>query len=401
MEDSRPPMRLRFESRLRTLAKDVDYPDENQDVVRVDEEQGRAAIADGVSSSIFARQWARILVEAALSGPPDTDDRDALARWLADLRAAWSRQIDVSRLAWFQRPKLREGAFSTLLYVQLVPSALGAGLPLTLGAGLPTPPSEGPEVSGGEGDLRSADRRGRETCAERGGELPDASWRLQGLAIGDSCLFLVRDGSVVRKFPIQAAVELQSDPMVLGSVDLNRDERLSFHRIDEPCRPGDLVVLCTDAIADWALRQEESGSPPRWEDHWERPESAWREEILAMRAERQIRCDDATLGRLRITTALGAGLPTPPLEGPEVSDVAGDLRSTDRRGQETYAEREETCAQREPDEDWGRRIRAFSERAAEGLSQRLARGVEKIRRVRKAAQSKIKDYLDQLREDDR
>lgn len=379
-------MRLRFESRLRTLAKDVDYPDENQDVVRVDEERGRAAIADGVSSSIFARQWAGILVEAVLSGPPDPDDRDALARWLADLRAAWSRQIDVSRLAWFQRPKLREGAFSTLLYIRLLPS----------------------------------------------GDDSEGSWRLQGLAIGDSCLFLVRDGSVVQRFPILTSAELQSDPMVLGSVDLNRDERLSFHRIEEPCRPGDLVVLCTDAIADWALRQEESGSPPCWEEYWERPESTWRDEILAMRTERQIRCDDATLGLLRITDralgaglppALGAGLPTPPVEGPEVSGGEGDLRSADRRGQETYAERDETCAERDetsaerepppvpeeppvappdsPDEDWVRRVRAFSERAAEGLSQRLARGVEKIQRVRKAAQSKIKDYLDQLREDDR
>jgi len=324
-------MRLRFESRLRTLAKDVDYPDENQDVVRVDEEQGRAAIADGVSSSIFARQWAGILVEAALSNPPDPDDRDALARWLADLRAAWSRQIDVSRLAWFQRPKLREGAFSTLLCVRLVPPALGEGLPPApfpaLGEGLPTPPSEGPEVSGGAGDLRSADRRGQETyaereetCAERGATCAEresgdseGSWRLQGLAIGDSCLFLVRDGTVVRRFPIVTSAELQSDPMVLGSIDLNRDERLSFHRIEEPCRPGDLVVLCTDAIADWALRQEESGSPPNWEEYWERPESTWREEILAMRAERHIRCDDATLGLLRITDqAIGADRPPAP-----------------------------------------------------------------------------------------
>ena len=95
MEDFGQHKRLRFEWRVLTLAKDADYPEENQDVFRVDDERGVAAIADGVSSSLFARQWARILVEAALEGLPDPDDRQALARWLAEHRAAWSRQIDV------------------------------------------------------------------------------------------------------------------------------------------------------------------------------------------------------------------------------------------------------------------------------------------------------------------
>ncbi len=257
MEDPGQHKRLRLEWRVLTLAKDADYPEENQDVVRVDDERGAAAVADGVTSSLFARLWARILVEAAVSGMPDPDDREALARWLAEHRAAWSRQIDVSRLAWFQKPKLREGAFSTLLAIRLVP------------------PGE---------------------AAQEG----EPTWRLQGLAIGDSCLFYVREGKLLRKFPIQTSAELDSDPLVLGSVDLNRDELLSFHRLDEPCRPGDLVVLCTDALADWALRLEESGNPPAWETYWATDPSAWREEILAMRAERQIRCDDTTLGLLRI-----------------------------------------------------------------------------------------------------
>jgi hypothetical protein len=258
MEDFGQHKRLRFEWRVLTLAKDADYPEENQDVFRVDDERGVAAIADGVSSSLFARQWARILVEAALDGLPDPDDRQALAHWLAEHRAAWSRQIDVSRLAWFQKPKLRYGAFSTLLCLHLLP------------------PGEGPQ----EGE---------------------PAWRLRGLAIGDSCLFHERDGKLLRKFPIQASAELESDPVVLGSVDLNRDELLQFHRLDEPCRSGDLVVLCTDAVADWALRLEESGSPPAWQTYWEMAPSAWQEEILVMRAQRQIRCDDTTLGLLRIT----------------------------------------------------------------------------------------------------
>ena len=55
-----------------------------------------------------------------------------------------------------------------------------------------------------------------------------------------------------------------------------------------------------------------------------------------------------------MSIALGAGLPTPPLVGPPVSPnsfevddhwtPAGDLRSSQRRGQQTRAEREHLLA---------------------------------------------------------
>jgi len=324
-----------------------------------------------------------------LEGMPDPDDRASLAEWLARLRAKWSGQIDVDRLAGFQKPKFRHGAFSTLLCVRLVP------------------PDE--SVASGE-----------------------ASWRLQAVAIGDTCLFHVREGRLLRKFPIQSSAELEDDPVVLGSVDLNRDDLFQFHRLDEPCQSGDLVVLCTDAIADWALRLEESGSVPAWETYWEMDPTAWKNGILAMRAEREMRCDDATLALLRITDreptvlhALCAGLPTPHTDGPKVSGGSGDLRSDDRRGQETCAEREcpepgqDTSAEpissepppvsdappvphpASPSEDWMRKIVTLSERATEGLAQGVARGVERLKKAGQAAQSKLKNYLDQMREDDR
>lgn len=382
MEDSGQHKRLRLDWRVLTVAKDADYPEENQDVVRVDDEHGAAAIADGVTSSLFARQWATILVDAATSAMPVPNDREALARWLAEHRAAWSRQIDVSRLAWFQKAKLREGAFSTLLAIRLVP-----------------PDEATPE--------------------------DEPTWRLRGLAIGDSCLFLVRAGKVLRKFPIQTSLELQSDPVVLGSVNLNRDELLEFRRLDEPCQAGDLMVLCTDAVADWALRLEESGNPPEWETYWDMDAPAWREKILSLRAEREIRCDDTTLLLLRIIdsalcaeSALCAGLPTPHIPGPEVSSSEGnatlqseasgsegDLRSADRRDQETRAERgpepPPVSPSASPAEDWVRKIKSLSEQTADGLAQGLARGMERIKQARQAAQSKLKDYLDRFREDDR
>jgi serine/threonine protein phosphatase PrpC len=257
MEDNPGLKRLRWQWRVLTVAKDADYPDENQDVVCVDGEHGAAAIADGVGSSLFARAWAAILVEAAVRDQPNPDDRQMLAAWLAELRAAWRRPIDVARLAWFQKAKLREGAFSTLLAVRLVP---------------PQPLSD--EV--------------------------EPAWRLQGMGIGDSCLFHLRGGRLLRKFPVQTSAELDHHPLVLGSVDLNRDEHLAFARFEEPCREGDLVILCTDAFADWALRQEEDGRAANWEEYWDMEATAWKERILSLRSEGEIRSDDTTLVMLRI-----------------------------------------------------------------------------------------------------
>ena len=65
-------------------------------------------------------------------------------------------------------------------------------------------------------------------------------------------------------------------------------------------QPGDLIVLCTDAVAQWALRSEESGRPPSWEDYWNMPERTWEEEILALRAARELRHDDTTLLLIRV-----------------------------------------------------------------------------------------------------
>jgi len=251
---------FRLDWRDFTLAKDPAFPHENQDAWRIDGPRGIAAIADGIATGIFCRPWARILTDAAVEDPPDFEDPAGLAGWLARQRAAWSRSLDTSKLAWYQRPKLREGAFATLLWVRFLPEQ-------------PASDSSDPAASCG---------------------------RLRGFAIGDSCLFLVRRGAVIRRFPIEVAAQMDDSPLVLGSVDLNRDGLLRFERFEEACWPEDLIVLCTDALAEWALRREESGRPPQWEDYWNMPERTWEEEILALRAARELRHDDTTLLLIRV-----------------------------------------------------------------------------------------------------
>ena len=362
MENLGRPIRLQLASRVLTLAKDADWPEENQDYCRVEEARGLAAMADGVASAIFSRLWARIVVEAAVEGLPDPDNREALARWLSARRDEWSRQIDVSRLAWFQKPKLREGAFSTLLYVRLVP------------------PEEAQEGN--------------------------RTWRLAGLAVGDTCLFYVREGEIVRKFPIQSAAELDRNPVVIGSIDLGRDDQVKFHRMEEPCQPGDLVVLCTDALADWALRLEESGQRPPWQTYWDMPQPAWEEEIKSLRSQREMRYDDTTLALLRVAdedsiaprpvavpaaeAATGpcqsaAAVPGPAAEPPPVP-AAGPVAPAESPS---------------PAEHWVQRIGEVSETMGRQLSERAAWAAERLKEAGQSARSALKKYLDKIRPDDR
>ena len=119
--------------------------------------------------------------------------------------------------------------------------------------------------------------------------------RLQGFAIGDSCLFHVRGRELVRSFPLHAASEFDADPLALGSLDLGRDRLMQFTALDELCYPEDLLVLCTDALAQWAMQREEAGTPPDWNAWWDMPESRWQAEIAEMRSAGQIRYDDTTL----------------------------------------------------------------------------------------------------------
>ena len=108
-----------FDYRAFWLAKDPRHADEYQDAYAVDPARGLAAIADGVSASLFAARWADVLARAAVDEPPDVQDSACLDKWLAGCRTQWSRPIEPDTLPWHQRLKLHDGASSTLLWIRL------------------------------------------------------------------------------------------------------------------------------------------------------------------------------------------------------------------------------------------------------------------------------------------
>ncbi len=317
---------MRFESRIFKLAKDPEHPGEYQDACQVDAARGIAVIADGVSSAIFSAQWANVLVEAVIADAPDPNDGPALAAWLRKQRRAWTERIDTSTLAWFQRAKLPLGAFSTLLWVRIV-----------------------------------------ETDQDQPGAF--GAYRLQGFAIGDSCLFQVRRGELVRSFPLQTSAEFQADPIVLGSIDLKRDHLMQFMVLDELCYPDDLLVLCTDALAEWSMRTQEAGAGPDWDSYRQVSEAQWQAQIAELRHVRHIRYDDTTLALLRVlaeTPARTGGGPAGPL---------GELNI----------------------EEWSKKVKAVSEQITEQISGQIDQvSGQVLRGMKKLKEQALKKYREKF-----
>lgn len=332
-----------FDSRVFQIPKDTEHPEENQDAYTLDAARGIAAVADGVTSSIFAGHWAGILTEATVADAPDPNDRQSFSRWLQRRRQAWSEQIDTRSLAWFQKAKLPTGAFSTLLWVRVSPV--------------------------------DDDRPGN-----------FGAHRLQGFAIGDSCLFHVRHGEVLRSFPIQKAEELEADPLVLGSMDLGRDELLRFEAVDDLCYPDDLLVLCTDAVAGWALKLAEADTPPAWEHYWNIGQQPWRDEIVRLRDQGQMRYDDSTLMLLRVTqTAVEA-------PGPGQAPIVAEAvlpRPIIVSGKRRPAV---------PEEDWKEKFKSAGKQVAEGLE--LASD-QALRGLKKWKQKAVEKYREKFESDDK
>jgi len=192
-----------------SLPKSGSTREECEDVLAYDAKCGRIAVADGATESSFSGSWARALVEGFIrQGPPGR----SLEHWLRGLRSEWVSKIDWQALSWYAEEKARQGAFATLL-----------GLQVKYGA-RPT-------------------------------------W--QAYAIGDTCLFRIRRGALVSVFPLESSANFGSTPDLLQSVhDPTSIDRFAVEK--GVLSQFDEFFLATDALANWFLTQAEQGQHP-WE----------------------------------------------------------------------------------------------------------------------------------------
>ncbi len=241
------------------LPKAGNAPEEYEDAFRVVCRQqvgasglgaARVAVSDGASESPFAREWANMLTEAFVAEPPVSCGltEDSLNTWLKSPQERWHGSVPWDRLPWHGEAKTQAGAFATLL-----------GL-----------------------TIKAA---------------PDNSEQLfwQALAVGDSCLFIIRDDRLWLSFPLEDAAQFDNTPALLCSNPDNAGNMWEgMHQHSGECTAGDLLILATDALACWFLAQNATGEKP-WETllalDWAEG-NAWIEE---QRREGLMRNDDTTL----------------------------------------------------------------------------------------------------------
>ena len=259
-------LRLRSPTGL-WLQKAGNSPDEYEDAFRATcpqktgaSERGlaRVAVSDGASESAFAREWANTLAEAFVTRPLELCGLTevSLKAWLFPAQEMWQAAVPWDCLPWHGEAKTRAGAFATLLG-------------LTIGAASDDPSR--------------------------------LSWH--ALAVGDSCLFVVRDDRLWGSFPLDDASQFDNSPILICSNPDNAGELwegVSLHSGE--CAAGDLFILASDALARWFLARSAAGERP-WESLEVLDPSCWDAWIEEQRQDGQLGNDDTTLVILEVVHA--------------------------------------------------------------------------------------------------
>jgi len=253
------------------VAKLGNSAEEYEDATGSSSEGRRFAIADGATQTSFADRWSQILALEYIMNPPAEEPVPVRwNNWLQPLQEAWSLGVPWEKLPWFALEKARVGACTTLLALEFIPGANGNGLAnrsfwrKILGAPLP----------------------------------PRMRWKAE--AVGDSCLFLVRDDRLVRSFPLSRPADFTHSP-VLITTDPRQNQLVCQHLklADGDCQPGDSFLLMTDALAKWFLARHVVGEKP-----WRRlgelvDDRSFRQFVVEEREAGRIENDDTTLMAIR------------------------------------------------------------------------------------------------------
>jgi serine/threonine protein phosphatase PrpC len=211
-------------------------PDEYEDAFAGDLHEGRFAIADGASESAFADVWAKLVVNAYVNSP------GPWSAWLTAAREQWCVQVQERELPWYAEAKFQEGAYAAVLGIAFKGSR----------------------------------------------------WR--ATAVGDCCLFHVRDQHLLQAFPLRHSREFSNRPSLVGS-RRRKTEQARARRIHVGGKllTGDVLFLTTDALAEYFLKQFEDNQKP-WQD-WLAfsTDELFAQRIQKLRAAKVLRNDDVTL----------------------------------------------------------------------------------------------------------
>lgn len=200
----------------------------------------RIALADGASESAFSQYWAKLLADDYVAKPyvkPET-----MLRRAKSLALAWDKRVRRPDLPWYVAERIRVGAFSTLL-----------GL-----------------------DVRK--RR----------------FHWKAISLGDTCLFQIRNDQLRLAWPLKKKEDFSNSPILLST---NNDalENVSKKVLVSEGDVGsnDIFILATDALSAWFLDECENDRRP-WQTLLGISPHEFEDWISSLRSNSRIRNDDVT-----------------------------------------------------------------------------------------------------------
>jgi hypothetical protein len=195
-------------------------PHQCEDAFAVDAAANRVAVSDGASSAFMSREWAQELVSGYVSDTPGLS-LPAVRTWVEDRTQQWAIKQQTAAAStsgddWWSDASAARGSFATLLGVQVDRTAEGL------------------------------------------------AWT--SLAVGDSVLAQVRPTgdsvTLERSFPIEGADAFDGDPELVATLHASGTGALPSIRVAQGAiEPGDVLLLMTDALAQWALRLHQAAQP--------------------------------------------------------------------------------------------------------------------------------------------
>jgi hypothetical protein len=167
-------------------------------------------VADGATQTSFSGVWARCLVEACAK---NRLNEFHFLQSIENARDIWQQSFDGKEIPWHAVEKIRQGAFSALIWLEVHYSPLHPGSAF--------------------------------------------SWK--ALAVGDCCLFIARNQSIYLSLPLQNLSDFSQSPVLIPS----KKERLDsikgkIQTARGSLKRGDQIILASDAIAAWIMKQSQS-----------------------------------------------------------------------------------------------------------------------------------------------
>ncbi len=229
-----------------SIARAGATPEENEDAITwqlAGDNDCLMAVSDGAGETSFARMWAWLLVDSAaeLTQPGSGD------KVLEALQGQWCRAVGSKVLPWYAEEKAMKGAFATFLACRISRTEEGYDYTAT--------------------------------------------------AIGDSCLFHLRQGLVLDSYPLSDPREFDYRPFLVGARGPFPFEKQGLGK-QGFLQPGDELWLVTDALARALLEQPHTLPVELAEIPFSNGSSAIEEMVQRLRAEKRIKNDDTSMVRL-------------------------------------------------------------------------------------------------------